>query len=184
MTKASQFESAWRQLSKGDFTLLEEITDPSFQAKSQGMIVDLEAYKGISKSLSESIIIGPFRVIYEADEFLCVHRYSKFRNAEIFDASITAVSYKDQKIIFQESRREELDYDPSEGQDWNWEDYEWVLGIDYEIHMIRKQQIHNLKELYQDPVLRKAVFWIACLVAFSVRFAAGWLPELSVHPTY
>ena len=49
---------------------------------------------------------------------------SKFRNAEIFDASITAVSYKDQKIITQESRREELDYDPSEGQDWNWEDYE------------------------------------------------------------
>ena len=122
--RLEQFESAWRQLSKGDFTLLEEITDPSFQAKSQGMIVDLEAYKGISKSLSEPIIIGPFRVIYEADEFLCVHRFSKSRNAEIFDASITAVSYKDQKIIFQESRREELDYDPSEGQDWNWEDYE------------------------------------------------------------
>ena len=100
MTKAKQFESAWRQLSKGDFTLLEEITDPSFQAKSQGMIVDLEAYKGISKALTESIIIGPFRVIYEADEFLCVHRYSKFRNAEIFDASITAVSYKDKKIIY------------------------------------------------------------------------------------
>ena len=96
MTKASQFESAWRQLSKHDFTLLEEITDPSFQAKSQGMIVDREAYKGISKALTESIIIiGPFRVIYEADEFLCVHRYSKFRNAEIFDASITAVPYKD-----------------------------------------------------------------------------------------
>ena len=83
-----------------------------------------EAYKGIIKALTESIIIGPFRVIYEADKFLCVHRYSKFRNAEIFDASITAVSYKDQKIITQESRREELDYDPSEGQDWNWGDYE------------------------------------------------------------
>ena len=119
MTKAKQFETAWRQLCRGDFTLLEEITDPSFQAKSQGIIVDLEAYKGIIKALTESIIIGPFRVIYEADEFLCVHRYSKFRNAEIFDASITAVSYKDQKIITQESRREELDYDPSEGQDWN-----------------------------------------------------------------
>ena len=87
-------------LFKGDFTLLEEITDPSFQAKSQGIIVDLEAYKGISKAITESIIIGPFRVIYEADEFLCVHRFSKFRNAEIFDASITAVSYKNQKIIF------------------------------------------------------------------------------------
>ena len=104
--------------------MLDEITDPSFQAKSQGIIVDLEAYKGIIKALTESIIIGPFRVIYEADEFLCVHRYSKFRNAEIFDASITAVSYKEGKIITQESRREELDYDPSEGQDWNWGDYE------------------------------------------------------------
>ena len=124
MTKAKQFETAWRQLCRGDFTLLEEITAPSFQAKSQGIIVDLGAYKDIIKGLTESIIIGPFRVIYEADEFLCVHRYSKFRNAEIFDASITAVSYKDQKIISQESRREELDYDPSEGQDWNWEDYE------------------------------------------------------------
>ena len=124
MTKAKQFETAWRQLCRGDFTLLDEITDPNYQAKSQEIIVDFEAYKGIIKALTESIIIGPFRLIYEADEFLCVHRYSKFRNAEIFDASITAVSYKDQKIISQESRREELDYDPSEGQDWNWEDYE------------------------------------------------------------
>ena len=124
MTKAKQFETAWRQLCRGDFVLLGEMTDPIFQAKSQGIIVDLESYKGIIKALTESIITGPFRVIYESDEFLCVHRYSKFRNAEIFDASITAVSYKDQKIISQESRREELDYDPSEGQDWNWEDYE------------------------------------------------------------
>ena len=28
------------------------------------------------------------------------------------------------KIITQESVGEELDYDPSEGQDWNWEDYD------------------------------------------------------------
>ena len=45
MTKAKQFETAWRQLCRGDFTLLEEITDPSFQAKSQGIIVDLEAQR-------------------------------------------------------------------------------------------------------------------------------------------
>ena len=63
-------------------------------------------------------------MIYEADEFLCVHRYSKFRNAEIFDASITAVSYKDQKIISQESRREELDYEPAKANTGTWEDYE------------------------------------------------------------
>ena len=123
MTKVKQFEAAWRQSCKDNFTLFDEITDQSFQAKSQGIIVDLEAYKDIIKAPTESIIIGPFRVIYETDEFLCVHRYSKFRNAEIFDASITAVSYRDQKIIHQESHREKMDYDPSEGQDWNWEDY-------------------------------------------------------------
>ena len=83
MTKAKQFETAWRQLCRGDFNLLDEITDPSFQAKSQGIILDLEAYKGIIKALTESIIIGPFRVIHEADEFLRLHRYSKFRNEEI-----------------------------------------------------------------------------------------------------
>ena len=63
MIKAKQFETAWRQLSKGDFTLLEEIIDPSFRAKSQGIIVDLEAYKGITKILTESIIMGPFKII-------------------------------------------------------------------------------------------------------------------------
>ena len=63
MTKAKQFETAWRQLVE-DFTLLDEITDPSFQAKSQGIIVDLEAYKGIIKAITESIVMGQFRVIY------------------------------------------------------------------------------------------------------------------------
>ena len=51
--------------------------------------------------------------------------------------------------------------------------HERVILTDYEIQMIHKQQICNLKELYQDPVVRKAVFWIACLVAFPARFAAG-----------
>ena len=31
---------------------------------------------------------------------------------------------KDGKIITQKTDGRELDYDPSEGQDWNWEDYE------------------------------------------------------------
>ena len=28
------------------------------------------------------------------------------------------------KVIGQQTMREQLDYDPSEGEDWNWEDYE------------------------------------------------------------
>ena len=34
-----------------------------------------------------------------------------------------SITYKYRKIITQESIEEELDYDPSEGQKWNWEDY-------------------------------------------------------------
>tara|TARA_X000000950_G_scaffold32222_1_gene34759 strand:+ start:1052 stop:1228 length:177 start_codon:yes stop_codon:yes gene_type:complete len=43
---------------------------------------------------------------------------------QIFLSGTTFITYKDRKIITQESIGEELDYDPSEGQDWNWEDYE------------------------------------------------------------
>jgi len=37
---------------------------------------------------------------------------------------MTAVKYKDLKVLNQETIIEPLDDDPSEGQDWNWEDYE------------------------------------------------------------
>ena len=36
--------------------------------------------------------------------------------------------FRDGKIFRHEVVREILDYDPSEGQDWNWEDYEWLVG--------------------------------------------------------
>ena len=47
-----------------------------------------------------------------------------FKEAEIFASVIISITYKDGKIITQETAREEHDYDPSEGLDWNWEDYE------------------------------------------------------------
>ncbi len=36
----------------------------------------------------------------------------------------TAITYENGKVITQQMVRQELDYDPSEGQNWNWEDYE------------------------------------------------------------
>ena len=41
-----------------------------------------------------------------------------------YNTVITAITYKDGKIITQESISERNQPDPSEGQDWNWEDYE------------------------------------------------------------
>ena len=42
----------------------------------------------------------------------------------IYYAIVFMIKYKDGLILTQESVREPLDQDPSEGQDWNWEDYE------------------------------------------------------------
>ena len=64
------------------------------------------------------------RVIYENDDFVCLHRFSRVIDDEVFFSLMTAVNYKDGKVITQETIREPLDEDPSEGQDWNWEDYE------------------------------------------------------------
>ena len=41
--------------------------------------------------------------------------------------------------------------------------------------MISKQKIHDLRDISKDQTVRRTVFWIACLVAFSARFATGWL---------
>ena len=70
------------------------------------------------------MLLGPMHRIYENEEFACIHHYSRVAGAEIFNSVMTAITYKNGKVINQQTVREELDYDPSEGQDWNWEDYE------------------------------------------------------------
>ena len=68
---------------------------------------------------------GYSRSHYESEKFLCIHRYSKLLEREnVCVAIINAVTYRDSKIITQESVVEYLDYDPSENHDWSWEDYE------------------------------------------------------------
>ena len=57
-------------------------------------------------------------------KFLRNHRYTKYKEADIFSSATGSHTYKDGKVINQETVFEELNYDPSEGQDWSWEDYE------------------------------------------------------------
>ena len=64
--------------------------------------------------------------IYENDEFVCIHRFSRIANKDVFYEVLTAITYENGKVITQQMVRQELDYDPSKGQDWNWEDYEWL----------------------------------------------------------
>ena len=53
-----------------------------------------------------------------------VHRYNRHADADVFASVTTSITYKNGQIITQQSEVEELDYDPSEEQDWIWEDYE------------------------------------------------------------
>ena len=126
MTRAEAFDKAWKLGLKGDFSLVDEIYHPEYTAfdNTSGVEVNLEADKIAVSTIREMIIFGPRKILFEDDNFLEIHTYNRFKDSDIFNSVITSITYKDGKIITQKSVAEELDCDPSEGQDWNWEDYE------------------------------------------------------------
>ena len=127
MTRAEAYNKAWRLgVESNDFSLVDKIYHPDFKAVDavSGVEVNIDAFKEALNTLRESIVITPAEVIVENDNFLKAHRYNRYTEADIFNSVTVSLFYKDGKIINQETVFEELDYDPSEGQDWNWEDYE------------------------------------------------------------
>ena len=87
----------------------------------------------------ENTTFGPFRVIYENEEFLCIQRYLRNESTKgnFVWSLVSGINYIDGKIIRHETSAEELDYDPSEGQDWNWEDFEVIGLVGYTITAIK-----------------------------------------------
>ena len=126
MTRTEAYEKAWRLAMKGDFTLVDEIYHPDYKAVGSitGIEVNLAADKEAYLALVEHLILTPAKTVDEGKDFLRIERYSKYREADIFSSAISSINYKDGKVINQETVFEEIDDDPSEGQDWNWEDYE------------------------------------------------------------
>ena len=129
MTKADAFDRAVRLIFKNnDFSLFDEIYHPDYSSPdpTTGITVNLEDEKLVLSTYSEDYILGLFRIVYESDDFLCLHRYdlANKRSNPIYYAIVFMLKYKDGLILTQESVRELLDQDPSEGKDWNWEDYE------------------------------------------------------------
>ena len=88
------------------------------------MKVDLNMDKTIGSELGKSMIIGPQTILFEDENKVKIQTFDKYKDADIFQITTTEITYKDGKIVTQKTVAEELDYDPSEGQDWNWEDYE------------------------------------------------------------
>ena len=126
MTKAEIFRKAWRLAGKKDFSLVDEIYHPEYSAfdKIAGVEVNLEEDKTIAASLGDTWTVSDHMILDENENFLKIHRYTKYKEAEIYTSMTTSINYKDGKIISQSTDVEELDHDPSEGQDWNWEDCE------------------------------------------------------------
>ena len=126
MTKAEIFRKAWKLAGKKDFSLVDEIYHPEYSAfdKIAGVEVNLEEDKTIAASLDDTWTVSDHMILDENENFLKIHRYTKYKEAEIYTSMTTSINYKDGKIISQSTDVEELDHDPSEGQDWNWEDYE------------------------------------------------------------
>ena len=86
--------------------------------------VNLDEDKSVYMALAESLIITPPKTVLESVDSLQLQYFNKYRDTDIFNSVTTLLNYKDGKIISQNTTTNELDYDPSEGQDWNWEDYE------------------------------------------------------------
>ena len=127
MTRTEAFEKAQSLVAKEkDYSLVDEIYHPDYKAVGSitGIEVNLAADKEAYLALVEHLLVTPAKTFDEGKDFLRIEKYSKYREADIFMSGTTTITYKYGKIITQKSIGEELDYDPSEGQDWNWEDYE------------------------------------------------------------
>ena len=126
MTKGEAYLRAWKLGFKGDFSEIDEIYHPEYSAidLATGVKVDLNMDKTIGSELGKSMIIGPQTILFEDENKVKIQTFDKYKDADIFQITTTEITYKDGKIITQKSETEDLNDDPSEGQDWKWEDYE------------------------------------------------------------
>ena len=115
MTKAEEFDKARRLAYKGDFSLVEELYHPDCTHFDHrvGMELNFDMQSAVMLAY-ENITFGPYRVIYENTDFLCIHRYVRNRltREPAYWAMISGINYKDGKVIRHETTREDLDYDP------------------------------------------------------------------------
>ena len=123
MTRSEAYEKAWRLAIKGDFTLVDEIYHPDYKDTdvTTGIEHNLADDKAIVSSFAEEVIIGPYKTLVESENSLQVHAFSRFKDKEIFNSGKISINYMEE-IVTYTSIMEDLDYNPSEGQDWNWKD--------------------------------------------------------------
>ena len=127
MTRAEAFDKAWRIGAKEkDFSFVDQIYHAEYSSSDvfTEVKVNLDEDKSVYMALAESLIITPPKTVLENGDSLQLQYFNKYRDAEIFNSVTTLLNYKDGKIIKQKTTVQNLDFDPSEYFDWNWEDYE------------------------------------------------------------
>jgi hypothetical protein len=109
MTKAKEFDRAWKLTFLQDTSLVDKIYHSDYRAIDHkwGIEVTIDSDKVIEFTVAKLVNWGPFETIYEDNHFLCIHRYrrilsEKGRKSD-HNSIISAVSYKEGKIITQES---------------------------------------------------------------------------------
>ena len=69
---------------------------------NQQVPVNKEMSKSILSGIVDLITVGPMQKIYESEEFVCIHRYSSVAKADVFNSVMTAIKYKNGKVVNQE----------------------------------------------------------------------------------
>jgi len=121
--KAEEFDQAWRDvIHRGDCALFDQIVHRDYYTENHGVVINKEQSRKLLWNRQSKAVMGPFKVIYENHDFLCIQRYSRV-NLYTWFTMLSGVTYKEGKIYTQQTTREPLDKDPSENYDWLWEDY-------------------------------------------------------------
>ena len=127
MSKVKIYQKAWSQPLKGDFSLVDQIYHPEYRSFDlrTGIYTNIDDDKVIVTTENEEIFTSYPDVLYENDEFLCIIAYQKNSDPETRHRSfITAINHKEGQVLSQKTTVQELDFDPSEHLDWNWEGHE------------------------------------------------------------
>ena len=90
MTRTESLVKAWRLAAKEkDFSLVDELYHAEYKSIGgvSGAELNLSALKEAFLAIAEHMIMGPYETIDENENFLRIHRHTKYREADIFSSA-------------------------------------------------------------------------------------------------
>ncbi|MDG2199074.1 MAG: hypothetical protein P8O70_19750 [SAR324 cluster bacterium] len=88
-TKGEAFDRAWRQaIQKDDFSLYDELVHPDYESVNHGVKLDKNMSKRVLLKRKGKVIMGPYQVLYENHEFLCIQRFSRVNKYVLFQCCL------------------------------------------------------------------------------------------------